>query len=43
MSNSVILNYYLLDPDGTEKFVFKDDLGTLEITRINTKPYRDVY
>ena len=25
MSNNVILNYYLLDPDGTEKFVFKDD------------------
>ena len=43
MSNSVILNYYLLDPDGTEKFVFRDDLGILEITRINTKSDRDIY
>lgn len=43
MSNNVTLNYYLLDPDGTEKFVFKDDLGVLEITRINTKPDRDIY
>ena len=43
MSNNVTLNYYLLDPDGTEKFVFKDDLGVLEITRINTKTDRDIY
>lgn len=34
---------YLLDPDGTEKFVFNDDNGVLEIVRINTKDERDIY
>lgn len=36
-------NYYLVDPDGTEKFVFKDSNGILEIVRINTKEDRDIY
>ena len=31
MSNNVTLNYYLLDPDGTEKFILKDG-----------KPYKDL-
>ena len=35
--------HYLLDPDGTEKFVFNDGIGVLEITRINTKEDRDIY
>jgi adenine C2-methylase RlmN of 23S rRNA A2503 and tRNA A37 len=31
------------DPDSTEKYVFQDDHGTIEITRINTKPDRDIF
>lgn len=33
----------LKDPDGTEKFVFHDGTGILEIVRINTKEDRDIY
>lgn len=35
--------FYLVDPDGTEKFVFNDENGVLEIVRINTKHDRDIY
>ncbi len=31
------------DPDSTEKYVFQSDKGTIEITRINTKPDRDIF
>lgn len=31
------------DPDSTQKFVFKDENGTIEITRINTKKERDIF
>lgn len=34
---------YLVDPDQTEKFVFEDENGVLEIVRINTKEERDIY
>lgn len=37
------LTYYLLDTDGTEKFVFNNKEGVLEIVRINTKEDRDIY
>lgn len=33
----------LKDPDKTEKFVFHDGLGILEIVRINTKEDRDIF
>jgi adenine C2-methylase RlmN of 23S rRNA A2503 and tRNA A37 len=31
------------DPDSTEKYVFQDEIGTIEIVRINTKPDRDIF
>jgi len=31
------------DPDSTEKYIFKDQSGTIEITRINTKEDRDIF
>ena len=31
------------DPDGTEKYIFRDSNGTIEITRIKTKQDRDIY
>jgi adenine C2-methylase RlmN of 23S rRNA A2503 and tRNA A37 len=37
------LKYYLVDIDKTEKFVFENEYGILEIIRINTKPDRDIY
>lgn len=37
------LKYYLVDIDKTEKFVFENEYGILEIVRINTKPDRDIY
>jgi adenine C2-methylase RlmN of 23S rRNA A2503 and tRNA A37 len=38
-----ILKYYLVDVDKTEKFVFENKYGILEIVRINTKSDRDIY
>jgi 23S rRNA (adenine2503-C2)-methyltransferase len=37
------LKYYLVDTDRTEKFVFENENGILEIVRINTKTDRDIY
>jgi len=37
------LKHYLVDVDKTEKFVFENTDGVLEIVRINTKPDRDIY
>jgi adenine C2-methylase RlmN of 23S rRNA A2503 and tRNA A37 len=37
------LKHYLVDVDKTEKFVFENEYGVLEIVRINTKPDRDIY
>ena len=37
------LKHYLVDVDRTEKFVFENEYGVLEIVRINTKPDRDIY
>lgn len=37
------LKHYLVDIDRTEKFVFENKYGVLEIVRINTKPDRDIY
>lgn len=33
----------LKDKDGTDKLVFKDNNGIIEITKINTKPDRDIF
>lgn len=41
--NNIQFKHYLLDPDNTEKFVFQDENGILEIVRINTKKDRDIY
>ena len=43
MNKKIELIHYLLDPDGTEKFVFNDTIGIIEIVRINTKLDRDIY
>lgn len=43
MDKKIELLHYLLDPDNTEKFVFQDENGILEIIRINTKQDRDIY
>lgn len=37
------LKHYLVDPDRTEKFVFQNENGIMEIVRINTKEDRDIY